>query len=75
MPGGMDGRALAHAALKLRPTLPIIFTSGFPAGGGEIPASGVQELGVAVLAKPVRGAELAQHIRHALETHKIAALA
>ena len=75
MPGGMDGRALAHAALKLRPTLPIIFTSGFPAGGGDIPVSGMQEIGVAVLAKPVRGAELAQHIRHALETQSIAALA
>jgi len=75
MPGGMDGRALAQAALKLRPTLPIIFTSGFPAGSGEIPVSGMQEMGVAVLAKPVRGAELAHHIRHALEAHAVPACA
>ena len=30
LPGGMDGRRLAEAARRLRPDLPVLFTSGYP---------------------------------------------
>ncbi|MCZ7599634.1 MAG: ATP-binding protein [Gammaproteobacteria bacterium] len=43
MPGGMSGRDLADAALELRPTLPVLFTSGYTrtpssTGAASIPA-------------------------------------
>ena len=66
MPGGMDGRALAGEAIKLRPHLPILFTSGFPATANGSSLSSWQEAGVAVLAKPVRRQELAERIRQTL---------
>ncbi len=67
MPGGMDGRALAGEATKLRPRLPILFTSGFPATANGSTFSAWQEAGTPVLAKPVRRQELAERVRQALE--------
>ena len=65
MPGGVSGLAVARRARDLRPTLPVLFTSGYPTGTiaeatGEAPP-------VAVLLKPYRKAELARAIRDALD--------
>jgi len=66
MPGGMDGRALAGEAAKLRNGLPIVFTSGFPATTDASSTTSEPPLDFPVLAKPVRRQELAEHLRKAL---------
>jgi CheY-like chemotaxis protein len=55
----MDGTELAEEALKLRPDLPVIFTSGHP--GGPLP-------NVPFIPKPFRPREVAQLVRHALNS-------
>ncbi|MBM3548827.1 MAG: PAS domain S-box protein [Alphaproteobacteria bacterium] len=65
MPGGMSGHALAQEAVKRRPGLKVLFTSGFP---GTL----LQEIeGIsgpdAVLTKPYRTQELARKIRTILD--------
>jgi len=66
MPGGMDGRALAGEAAKIRANLPVVFTSGFPATADIGSPTRQQHLDFPVLAKPVRQQELAEHVRKAL---------
>jgi len=67
MPGGMDGRALAGEATKLRSDLPVVFTSGFPATtDASTTKKGKPDNSFPVLAKPVRRRELARHVREAL---------
>ena len=65
MPGGVSGLAVARRARDLRPTLPILFTSGYPTG--TIADATDEEPNVAVLLKPYRKAELARSIRDALD--------
>lgn len=66
MPGGMTGYQLASSARALRPSLRILFTSGFPAaaldGGRDLSVNG------SLLSKPYRRKDLAQHLRAALDT-------
>jgi CheY-like chemotaxis protein len=59
MPGGLDGPTLAREALKLRPQLKVLFTSGF--------ADGRSEADFPLLQKPYRKPELAVRLRAALE--------
>jgi CheY-like chemotaxis protein len=82
MPGGMDGRSLARAAVKLRADLPIILTSGFPnetntagadgdnGGQGRDYGDGAGDAwstaGMPVLAKPVRRDALARRLQQVL---------
>ncbi len=66
MPGGMDGRALAGEATKLRSNLPVVFTSGFPEATQFSSLTSAQEVSFPVLVKPVRRQELAEHVRKAL---------
>jgi PAS domain S-box-containing protein len=63
MPGGMTGLELADAALKVRPGLKILFTSGYAAP--EIARLGRQR--GAWLKKPYTADELADKIREVLE--------
>ncbi len=65
MPGAMNGRQLADAALKRRPSLKTLFTSGYTENA--IVHHGRLDAGVLLLAKPYRKAELARMIRMALE--------
>ncbi len=60
MPGGMNGRALAEAAQKLRPGLPVLYTSGYTENA--IVHHGRLDRGVDLLAKPYRLQELAAKI-------------
>jgi CheY-like chemotaxis protein len=64
MPGAMNGRQLADAALKRRPSLKTLFTSGYTENA--VVHHGRLDAGVLLLAKPYRKAELARMIRTAL---------
>jgi CheY-like chemotaxis protein len=64
MPGSMNGRQLADAALQRRPELKILFTSGY--SNEVIIHHGHLDAGVLLLAKPYRKSDLARMIRAAL---------
>ncbi len=64
MPGAMNGRQLVDEALKRRPSLKILFTSGYTENA--IVHHGRLDSGVLLLAKPYRKSELARMIRLAL---------
>ncbi|WP_245826596.1 response regulator [Oceanibacterium hippocampi] len=66
LPGGMDGRELAEAARKLRPTLPILLISGHAAAhyedGATLPAR------MQLLEKPFRKNQLGDAIRSLIDS-------
>jgi signal transduction histidine kinase/DNA-binding NarL/FixJ family response regulator len=64
MPAGMNGRLLADEALRRRPSLKILFTSGY--SDDTVGHGGRLDDGVLLLAKPYRKSELARMIRSAL---------
>jgi PAS domain S-box-containing protein len=64
MPGIMNGRQLVDEALKRRPDLKTLFTSGYTENA--IVHHGRLDSGVLLLAKPYRKSELARMIRLAL---------
>ncbi|KRQ96274.1 PAS domain S-box protein [Bradyrhizobium valentinum] len=64
MPGNMNGRQLVDEALKRRPGLKTLFTSGYTENA--IVHHGRLDSGVLLLAKPYRKSELARMIRLAL---------
>jgi PAS domain S-box-containing protein len=64
MPGGMNGRQLADAAIALQPGLPVLFTSGY--SENAIVRDGRVPPGTLLLSKPYRRAELADKLRQAL---------
>lgn len=64
MPGSMNGRQLSDEALKRRPSLRVLFTSGYTENA--IVHHGRLDPGVLLLAKPYRKADLARMIRQAL---------
>jgi PAS domain S-box-containing protein len=66
MPGGMNGRQLVDQALKRRPSLKTLFTSGYTENA--ILHHGRLDEGVLLLAKPYRKPELARMIRVALRS-------
>lgn len=65
MPGGMSGRQLADEACALRPSLKVLFSSGYTENA--IVHQGRLDPGVRLLAKPYRRAELARRVREALD--------
>jgi PAS domain S-box-containing protein len=65
MPGSMNGRELSDEALKRRPDLKVLFTSGYTENA--IVHHGRLDPGVLLLAKPYRKADLARMIRQALK--------
>ncbi len=64
MPGSMNGRQLSDEALKRRPSLKVLFTSGYTENA--IVHHGRLDPGVLLLAKPYRKADLARMVRQAL---------
>ena len=64
MPGAMNGRQLVEEALKRRPGLKTLYTSGYTENA--IVHHGRLDSGVLLLAKPYRKSELARMIRLAL---------
>jgi CheY-like chemotaxis protein len=65
MPGAMNGRQLADAAVNERPGLKVLFTSGYTEDA--IVHHGRLDSGVLLLAKPYRKSDLARMIRKALD--------
>jgi PAS domain S-box-containing protein len=65
MPGGLNGRLLADQALRRRPGLKVLFTSGYTETA--IVHHGRLDPGVLLLAKPYRKIDLARMVRKALE--------
>jgi len=66
MPGPMNGRHLVDEALKRRPRLKTLFTSGYTENA--IVHHGRLDSGVLLLAKPYRKSDLARMIRQALSS-------
>jgi PAS domain S-box-containing protein len=64
MPGGMNGRQLVEEALRRRPELKTLYTSGYTENA--IVHHGRLDSGVLLLVKPYRKTELARMIRLAL---------
>jgi PAS domain S-box-containing protein len=64
MPGGMNGRELADAAFKLRPDLPVLFTSGYTEDA--MVHHGRLDVGMQLLNKPYSRKTLAAKVRTAL---------
>ncbi|WP_245502246.1 hybrid sensor histidine kinase/response regulator [Bradyrhizobium betae] len=63
MPGGMSGWDLAEQARRIRPSLPILFTSGYALEA--LIEQGRAQAQAIILTKPYRRAELAQRLRDA----------
>jgi len=64
MGGGMNGRELAEAIVKQRPTTKVLFTSGY--SEDVLVHHGRLDPGVALINKPYRETELARKIREVL---------
>jgi PAS domain S-box-containing protein len=64
MPGGLNGRQLAAEMSKRRPSLKVLFTSGY--AENAIIHHGRLDAGVLLLAKPYRKLDLARMLRTAL---------
>jgi CheY-like chemotaxis protein len=69
MPGPMNGRRLAEEAVKRRPSLPVLFTSGYTENA--IVHHGRLDPNVLLLAKPYRTIDLARMVRRALEQKEV----
>jgi CheY-like chemotaxis protein len=65
MPGSMNGRQLAETLMAGRPSLRVLFTSGY--SDGALPLQGRQGHGIPLLTKPYRRAELARMMRRCLD--------
>jgi CheY-like chemotaxis protein len=65
MPGGMTGQQLAQQARRLRPTLKVLFTSGYTPE--SILHQGKSEPGIHLLSKPYRRDTLAEKVREVLD--------
>ena len=59
MSGGVNGFELARRARVLRPGLPVLLMSGYPAGG-------IGKCDFPILHKPYRRGQMAMHLRAAL---------
>jgi PAS domain S-box-containing protein len=67
MPGGMNGRELAEAALALRPALRVLFTSGY--SDEVLVHQGRVEHAALLLGKPYGRLDLARKVHAALSGH------
>ena len=65
MPGSMNGRQLAETLMAGRPSLRVLFTSGYT--DGALPLQGRTGHGIPLLTKPYRRAELARMLRRCLD--------
>ncbi|OKO77800.1 ATP-binding protein [Bradyrhizobium sp. AS23.2] len=66
MAGGINGRELADQMVAARPSLRVLFTSGYAYDSPH--AQGSATMGAPLLTKPYRKAELARMLRRSLDT-------
>jgi PAS domain S-box-containing protein len=66
MPGGINGEELAAMARRLRPGLPVLFTSGFARSLVSDPLMSQTSAQMLLLSKPYRRSELARQVAKAL---------
>jgi FixJ family two-component response regulator len=66
MPGQMTGRDVAEHALKGRPDIKLLFTSGY--ADVSVMRNGLVKEGARFISKPYRGPELARVIRALLDS-------
>lgn len=67
LPAGVSGRMLADQVLAIRPSLPVLYTTGYTRNA--IVHNGVLDHGVQLLNKPYTQEELARKIRQLLDAH------
>jgi PAS domain S-box-containing protein len=65
MPGGLNGRQLATEAIKLRPSLKVLFTTGYTRNA--IVHNGRLDAGVEMIGKPFSLQDLGRKIRNVLD--------
>lgn len=65
LPGGMNGRQLADSVKKTKPSLKVLYTTGYTENA--VVHHGKLDAGVELLSKPYRRAELARHVRKVLD--------
>ena len=65
MPGSLTGRDVAEHALKARPGVKVLFTSGY--SDASVMRTGLVQAGARFLAKPYRGGQLAATVRALLD--------
>jgi len=65
LPNGVNGRQLAEAALKRKPALKVLFTSGY--ARNAIVHHGVLDAGVQFIGKPFTQSSLARRVREILD--------
>ena len=66
LPGGMNGRQLADEALKQRPQLKVLFTTGYTRNA--VVHNGRLDPGVELIGKPFTFEELASSVRRLLDS-------
>ena len=69
MPGAMTGRDVAEYALKTRPSIRLLFTSGY--ADASVMRNGLVKAGARFLSKPYRGGELAAAARALLDNTEV----
>jgi PAS domain S-box-containing protein len=69
LPGGMNGRQLAEAARRRRPTLKVLFTTGY--ARDAIVHEGRLDPGVLLITKPFSFADLAVKLREVLDQKSV----
>lgn len=65
MPGAPTGKEVAEHALKVRPTVKVLFTSGY--ADASVIRNGLVNAGARFLSKPYRGCQLAAAVRSLLD--------
>ncbi len=68
LPGGMSGRELANRATEKRPTLPVLFTTGYTRNA--IVHNGRLDAGVQLLSKPYTQQDLARKVREVIDAKR-----
>jgi PAS domain S-box-containing protein len=69
LPGGMNGRQLAEEALRRRPRLKVLFTTGY--AGNAIVHDGRLDPGVQLITKPFTQATLSAKLRDIIDARRV----